>query len=130
MGAEGVRFALARMVENNKENISSPRVYEEERPVFDIEQVDKMNPLLAALAWENFLKRLGAGAREDKAREMLLEELKEFSIKKSKPSDGVAASLWGEPNKRIEELKNYLRGELKASDLRTFEELAGGQKGS
>lgn len=89
-----------------------------------IKQIDKMAPELAVLAWENFLKRIGARVPENQAREMLLEELRNFSGKRTGSKD----VLWGVPETSVEKLKKYLNGEYHISDIRTYEELAGGNK--
>ena len=99
----------------------------QEQQPFDIEQIDKMAPERAALAWENFLKRIGARMPENKARETLLAELKEAATKKGKSVD-IASSLWNPPVANIEKLKKYLSGEYHISDIRTYEELAGGSR--
>ena len=88
-----------------------------------MEEIDAMDPRRAALAWENFLKRLGNGIHEDDARKLLNEELKEFSSKKNGFDDTI---LWGLSEIRVNELKLYLLGEIDASSLKTFEELSGG----
>lgn len=88
-----------------------------------MEEIDAIDPRRAALAWENFLKRLGNDIREDDARKLLEEELKEFSNNKNKIDDSI---LWGSPEIRVNELKLYLLGELDASSLKTYEELSGG----
>ncbi|MEK7151346.1 MAG: hypothetical protein AAB784_01345 [Patescibacteria group bacterium] len=88
-----------------------------------LEEIDAMDPKRVALAWENFLKRLGGDMREDDARKLLEEELREFSNNKNEIDSVV---LWGSPEIRVTELKLYLLGEIDAVSLRTYEELSGG----
>src|SRR3989344_1146229 len=95
-----------------------------EKKSITVEEVDAINPEHTALAWENFLKRLVHDMREDEARGLLVEELREFLNKKEAPAN---ITLWASAQISVGQLKLYLLGELDASSLRTYEELAGGE---
>lgn len=60
-----------------------------EKKTFIVEQIDEMDPKLAALAWENFLKRLASGIPEHEARSILKEELQDYQIRGKARSSNV-----------------------------------------
>ena len=74
------------------------------------EQIDDIDPRLAAWAWENFLKRIASGALQEEAHKTLMEELHESIAKKKPRSCGLP--LLGNPQEDRNELMRYLEGKL------------------
>jgi len=90
--------------ENGNEHIIAP------------EQIRKISPLLAALAWENYLKRLANETSRDEAIVMLIDDLLEY--RSEEKADVRVPFLDGNPNLSAEELVHYVEGRLVPSESR------------
>ncbi|MEK7508868.1 MAG: hypothetical protein AAB568_03390 [Patescibacteria group bacterium] len=82
------------------------------RPKTELDLANEMDPNLAALAWENFLKRIDNGEPEGKARTLLSEELELFSKEAGKNPNISALLLDNNAQESASELKKYLVGKL------------------
>lgn len=98
------------------------------------ELVDRIDSKLAALAWENYLKRRAGDMTEDDARKSLLEELRgRLANPAAKPRSENIALLDVDAAASMEELKQYLSGKFPAGQSRfaktLLPELARGEDG-
>ena len=85
---------------------------EQPRQKTELDLASEMDSNLAALAWENFLKRIDNGEPEGKARAILSEELELFSKEAGKNPNISTLLLDNNAPESVAELKKYLVGKL------------------
>ena len=93
----------------------------QEKKSITAEDIDKIDPLRAALAWENFKKRLDTKMPEKEARQLLIEELREALSKKGVANTSIPSVLFWKPEESVEDLKRYLDGKLTTSQMKLWE---------
>ena len=82
-----------------------------EKKLISPEDIDKIDIRRAALAWQNFIKRLAGEMPENTAKEILIEELKEFANKKEPVNPNIAL-MNARPEESVAELKKYITGKM------------------
>lgn len=100
------------MAETRGQNLDLPT--SETKAEFNL---DSIHPKLAALAWENFLKRIADGMKEEAARPIFFGELQEY-MGRPEPKNPNMPFLDGNPDASYEELKKYLADKLMVSESR------------